>query len=119
MGSDLQPMVRVLFYDHNLGMLVLKDFAHAHVCTRTRTHIQKTHRVGNPAVAAPEGTCCERHATPVLSPFRSLVHLDQGLGTISPLPAPYPVRRILRGRHTGDIGKALPLYAFASLARYR
>lgn len=57
MGSDLQPMVRVLFYDHNLGMLVLKDFTHAHVRTRTRTHIQKTHRVGNPAVAAPEGTC--------------------------------------------------------------
>lgn len=70
MGSDLQPMVRVLFYDHNLGMLVLKDFAHAHVRTRTRTYRRRTVS-GTPPWPPPRGRVVS--VMPPLSCFPSEV----------------------------------------------
>lgn len=97
MCSNLQPMGRVLFYDHSLGVLVL-DLTHTrtHTRTRTRTHVQKTYCVRDLRCGLlPREHVMSVRAAFALSPFRSPVDLDQRLQSISS-PASYVLlKRIL------------------------
>lgn len=83
-------------------------------CTRTctRTHTQNTCCVRNLRCGLLPRECVTSVSTAfALSPFRSLVDLDERLQNVSLLPASYILlKRIFHSCHIGDIAKVLPFY---------